>query len=69
MSDETEPKIIIDEDWKSRVETEKKAAAEKTAADAKLSEPAAATAKEVEPAAQSASQRPVQIPPATFSFS
>lgn len=67
MSDESEPKIIIDEDWKSRVEAEKKAAADKAGAEAKPSEPAAA-AKEAEPAAKSTAERPTQLPAATFSF-
>ncbi len=65
---ETEPKIIVDEDWKSRVEAERKTAAEKSAASP--DEPAATVAKEAEAKAapKPTAERPMQLPPATFSF-
>jgi hypothetical protein len=66
MSNESssEPKIIVDEDWKSRVEAERKAA-EKAATPETASEPSATAAKE---APKPATSRPMQLPPATFSF-
>ncbi len=51
------PKIIIDEDWKSRVEAEKQAAQQPAAAPAAAGQSAAA-AQTVQP----------QMPPASFSF-
>ncbi len=59
---ESEPKIIVDEDWKSRVEAEKLAAASMS----KSAEPQA-----TEPAAAGATGdvgRPREMPPATLSF-
>jgi hypothetical protein len=68
MSNESssEPKIIVDEDWKSRVEAERKAA-EKAAAPTG-GEQSATPAKDAEAPPKPAAERPMQLPPATFSF-
>ncbi len=81
MENETssEPKIFVDEDWKSRVEAEKQAAAGKSAPAPEAGKPTAAAATELpaateppaakRPAEQRQSgDRPLQLPPATFSF-
>ena len=74
MTDEPSesPKIIVDEDWKGRVEAEKHAAEQKKAA-AQQAQSAAATDQPVKPAAASSSTQPaarpnVPPPPATLEF-
>ncbi|MDC0936517.1 DUF1844 domain-containing protein [Pirellulales bacterium] len=75
MSDEAEKKIIIDEDWKSRVTAEKEAASQTTPTDALPTEEADAQAasaappeseSEPEPDAAAAAGAMPDFPPASF---
>ena len=59
MNDEEKPKIIIDEDWKSQVETERQ----------KIREESETSDDPAQPEGQSESQpAAMQLPPASFEF-